>query len=172
MLNFPILVRLDRYSEYLSESLWQPLGLADASIYMDRRGGVPMFSCCILSRPLDWLYLGILVLQKGEWEGHQVVPRAWIEEMTTPSPAFGGYGYQVWLGDWAVSPERPLPKYPNQPWSSEPYADPDVVVFRGFGYQRVWIMPSKRLVVLRAGKSWPEDWDNTVIPNTLYRGTP
>jgi hypothetical protein len=60
----------------------------------------------------------------------------------------------------------------NQPYSSEAFADPATVVFRGFGYQRVWVMPSKQLVVVRAGRDWPEDWDNTVIPNVIFRGTP
>jgi len=27
-------------------------------------------------------------------------------------------------------------------------------------------------VVVRAGRDWPEDWDNTVIPNVIFRGTP
>ena len=162
----------ERYADYLSRKLWQPLGLADARLYLDREGGTPMVSCCVLSRPLDWLRLGILFLNDGRHEGRQLVPADWIAAMQTPAATNAGYGYQVWLGDHAVAPERPLPTYANQPFSSEPYLDPDTVVFRGFGYQRVWILPTKRLVIVRAGASWPPDWDNTVIPNTIYRGTP
>ena len=161
-----------RYAEYLSESLWKPMGLADAALYLDRPQGEPMFSCCILSRPLDWLALGVLVLQRGEYRGKQVVPAEWVDEMSRPADTNEGYGYLLWLGDHALADERPMPTYPNQPWSSEPYADPETVIFRGFGYQRVWIMPARRLVIVRSGSDWPEDWDNTVIPNVIFRGTP
>ena len=159
-----------RYSEYLSASLWRPLGLSDAALYMDSENGSPMFSCCVLSRPLDWLKLGVLFLDGGVWEGRQLVPRPWIDAMATPAATNSGYGYQVWLGDYAVAATRPQPTYDNQPYASEPFADPKTVVFRGFGYQRVWIMPSKKLVIVRAGRTWPSDWDNAAIPNTIYRG--
>lgn len=159
------------YGEYLSESLWRPLGLADAALYMDRPNGTPMFSCCVLSRPMDWLKLGVLFLDRGQWQGEQLVPAAWIDRMTEPAATNPGYGYQVWLGDRAVTKERPQPAFNNQAYASEPFIDEHTVVFRGYGYQRVWIMPSKQLVIVRAGKAWPPDWDNSVIPNTVYRGT-
>ncbi len=161
-----------RYADYLSTALWQPLGLSDAALYLDRPGGLPMFSCCILSRPVDWLKLGILVLHGGAWDGKQVLPAGWVEKMLTGSPANAGYGYQIWLGDYAVSAVRPEPTYPNQPWSSESFLDKGTMVFRGYGYQRVWLLPSRCLVVVRAGQSWPADWDNAAIPNTIFRGTP
>jgi len=161
-----------RYADYLSASLWQPMGLSDARLYMDRPDGEPMFSCCILSRPMDWLMLGILVLQNGQYNGEQIVPAEWIAQMRQPADTNAGYGYLLWLGDYAVADKRPEPAYMNQPYSSEAFADPATVVFRGFGYQRVWVMPAKQLVVVRAGRDWPEDWDNTVIPNVIFRGTP
>ncbi len=161
-----------RYADYLSEALWQPLGLANAKLYLDRPGGVPMFSCCVLSRPIDWLMLGVMFMQHGEANGRQIVPGAWIREMMEPSPNYAGYGYQVWVGDHVVAAEPPVDAYVNQPYASEPFLDPKAVSFRGFGYQRVWIMPSKRLVVVRAGREWPAAWDNAVIPNTIFRGTP
>ncbi len=161
-----------RYSDYLSDALWQPAGLADAKLYMDRPGGTPMFSCCILSRPIDWLKLGILFLNKGSREDKQIVPAEWIEAMLRPAPTTERYGYQVWLGDDVVASEPPAEPQAVQGYASEPYDDPDIVTLRGFGYQRVWIMPSKRLIVMKAGRSWPAAWDNAVIPNTIYRGTP
>ena len=39
----------------------------------------------------------------------------------------------------------------------------------GFGFQRVWIVPSLDLVILRAGRAWPDNWDESVIPNLLIR---
>ncbi len=160
----------ERYADYVSKRLWQPLGLADAKLYLDRDGGAPMFSCCVLSRPLDWALLGQLLLNDGRHGSRQIVPAAWVDAMRTPSGTNPGYGFQLWLGDYALASEREASANPNQPWSSTAFADPDTYSLRGFGYQRVWIMPSKRLVIVRAGRDWPPRWDNSVIPNTIYRG--
>lgn len=160
-----------RYAEYLSEAIWSPLGLADAQLYMDKPGGEPMFSCCILSRPIDWSQLGILFLQEGNAGGRQIVPAQWVREMQQPAQTNPGYGYQVWLGNASLALTPTAGSPPDPHYASEPFADPATVIFNGYGYQRVWLMPAKDLVIVRAGKSWPVDWDNTVIPNIIFRGT-
>ena len=86
--------------------------------------------------------------------------------MITPAETWDGYGYQIWLGDQNVSPERPEGP-PNLSWASAPYAADDMIVLRGHGFQRVWIVPSKDLVILRAGRTWPPAWDESVLPNTI-----
>jgi len=52
---------------------------------------------------------------------------------------------------------------------SEPFAAPDVIYFDGFGGQRVYIVPSRRLVIVRTGDIAP-DWDDAKLPNLLIRG--
>ena len=158
------------YTEYLSSRLWSPLGLRDAEMYLDRPGGQVMASCCILSRPLDWARIGMLIRDKGRFGDRQIVPENWIEEMIQPSAVSSGYGYQIWLGDRLVTPVRPESPNKNLSWSSEPYQDEDIIVLNGHGFQRVWIMPSRDLVIVRGGRSWPTHWDESVIPNILARG--
>ena len=48
------------YEHMLSVRLWQPLGLRGAAMPLDREGGLVLTSCCILSRPIDWLRIGRL----------------------------------------------------------------------------------------------------------------
>lgn len=156
-----------RYAELLSERLWRPLGLADASIYVDRPGGRAMASCCLFSRPRDWVQVGRLLTGRGEIDGRRIAPAAWIDEMLTPSPANPGYGYQIWLGDQRVGGERLPPVL--TPWQGERFAARDIVFLNGFGGQRVWIMPSAGLVVVRMGRTWPRAWDDAAIPNLLHR---
>lgn len=49
----------------------------------------------------DMARIGVMLLQDGVWEGKQIVPRAWIAEMTKmrtqTDPSGGGYGYGFWL---------------------------------------------------------------------------
>lgn len=158
-----------RFTDYLSETLWAPMGLSDANMYRDRPGGTVMMSCCLLSRPMDFLKLGQMVLEEGRYAGESLIPRSWIAEMVTPSATNPGYGYQIWLGNFTVSKERPADLPPTLPWQSEPFAAEDVIIFRGFGFQRVWIIPSLDLVILRAGNSWPKSWDESVLPILLIR---
>ncbi len=57
----------------------------------------------------DMAKFGQLCLQRGEWNGKQLVPAKWIEEMakfridSTGGKGMYGYGYQVWLGKRAGS---------------------------------------------------------------------
>ena len=50
--------------------------------------------------------LATLILVRGAWNGAQIIPPAWIDEMTTARrEAFPGmrYGYKMWTRDY-VSP--------------------------------------------------------------------
>ncbi|MFZ9396926.1 MAG: serine hydrolase domain-containing protein [Erythrobacter sp.] len=158
------------YEVLLSKRLWQPLGLRTAAIPLDRPGGMVMTSCCILSRPVDWLRIGQLFIDGGRYNGQQIVPEAWLREMLAPSPAYRGYGYQVWVGDQKIGGERP-PGVPLVPWQSEPFATSQVIIFHGHGGQRVYVMPDKRLVIVRAARQWPDAWDDAMLPNVIWRAT-
>jgi CubicO group peptidase (beta-lactamase class C family) len=161
-----------RYPEYLAEKLWVPLDLGPAAMYLDRPGGSVMKSCCILSRPIDWLKLGLLLRDDGRFAGRQVLPPGWAAAMATPAATNRNYGYQLWLAPSGLGQvsARP-PADPRQWWLSEPYADPRTRAFLGFGFQHVWILPSIDTVVVRATRQWPtEPWDQSRIPNLLVRG--
>ncbi|MGP1353676.1 MAG: serine hydrolase domain-containing protein [Parasphingopyxis sp.] len=157
-----------RYADFLSDTLWRPLDLADASLYLDREGGTPMMSCCILSRPIDWLRIGELVANRGAFGGTQLVPADWIDAMLAPAPTRSNYGYLTWLGDQRVGGE-PDPRPGLIPWQSEPFAADDLIFLHGHGGQRTWIVASRELVIVRAGRSWPTEWDEAAIPNAVIR---
>lgn len=158
------------YQDYLSEKLWAPMGLRQAELYLDRVDGSPVTSCCILSRPMDWARIGMMIRDGGlASNGARIVGSDWIDAMTTPAPTASFYGYQTWLGSRGIAPERPADAGRNHPWASEAYAAEDVIILSGFGYQRVWIVPAHDLVIVRAGRSWPENFDESAIPNLLVR---
>ena len=91
--------------------------------------------------------------------------------MIAPSPAYRGYGYQVWVGDQRIRGERPA-GVPLVPWQSEPFAAPQVVILHGHGGQRVYAMPDKGIVIVRAARQWPDAWDDALLPNVIWLGTP
>jgi CubicO group peptidase (beta-lactamase class C family) len=148
-----------RYAEYLSEKLWRPLAAADASVWLDRPGGAAKCFCCLFATTRDWARLGLLVLNKGRVGDRQVVPAAWVEEMITPSPLEPDYGYHIWLGNRGVRSED----------HEEPFAAPGVCYLDGRHKQRVYVVPTHELVIVRVGEN-ARGWDEAVLPNTLVRG--
>jgi CubicO group peptidase (beta-lactamase class C family) len=156
-----------RYSSYLSERLWKPLGAADAALWMDREGGLPRGFCCIFATGRDWLRVGLLILERGRVGERQLIPAAWIDEMLTPSPRNPNFGMHVWLGS-PPQQERPYNDYSIKAFHSEPFAASDVVFIDGFGGQRVYVVPSLELIIVRTGKS-QTDWDDARLPNALIR---
>jgi CubicO group peptidase (beta-lactamase class C family) len=160
----------ERIAAYWSTRLFQPLGLGDARVWLDRPGGMAHTDCCFISRTIDWIKIGQLMLNEGVYEGKQILPPGWVRAMTTPSPANPNYGYQIWLG----SPYHEIRKYdrrreefPNR--ASEPYLAEDLYFFDGYGNMRMYIVPSQSLVILRTGKL-SDTFDDSMLPNTILRG--
>ena len=94
-----------RMLDYARQNLFGPLGIDQVEWWRDERGyytgGMGLFM-----RPRDMLKIGELFLQEGAWEGAQIVPKAWVQESTTPKVStnnavpFGpDYGYLWWIGN-------------------------------------------------------------------------
>lgn len=158
-----------RVADYLSEKLWRPLGAHDAFLFVDRPGGTAHTDCCSWSAIQDWIRVGELLRNRGVFDGRQVIPAGWVDEMIRPSGANRNFGMQLWLGtEWEeyrrYDPE--LETYAN--WHSEPFAADDVFFLDGLGKRRLYIVPSYELVILRTGPN-DSEWDDSRLPNILIR---
>lgn len=92
--------------DYLTPRLFQPLGIVGAD-WETSPDGVNMGGYGLRVRTEDIAKFGQLYLQKGMWNGKQILPAKWVEEATayqvpnaeTTTPAHEwnqGYGYQFW----------------------------------------------------------------------------
>jgi CubicO group peptidase (beta-lactamase class C family) len=162
-----------RYAQFLSETLWKPIGAGDAWLFLDRPGGMAHAECCLITRQGDWLRVGELLLNDGVFQGDRVLPNGWVQAMRTPARGNPNYGFQLWLGSPYVA-ERPYSptrrQFANR--ASEAYAADDVFFLDGFGKYRLWLVPSLGLEILRTGGNPPRaaDWDDARIPNLIIRG--
>ncbi len=87
------------FDEYVQRSLFSPLGISDVKWKRSRAGEVQAGGQ-IEMRPRDLVRIGRLVLDNGVYNGQQLVPAAWIEEMLTPyvrATDSDDYGYLWWL---------------------------------------------------------------------------
>jgi len=159
-----------RYSSYLSENLWQYIAEEDSYVILDSEiNKMPRMFCCLDAIAKDWLRVGILILNKGILNEKRIVSESWIEQMTSSSKLNPNYGYLTWLG--MEHQERRIYNIKSTAtgFHSEPYIDKDVIYFDGFGGQRVYIIPSQELVIVRTG-AIKMDWDDAKLPNIISQG--
>jgi CubicO group peptidase (beta-lactamase class C family) len=110
----------------------------------------------------EWTRLGALVLGNGNYHGRQIVPAALLREAFAGSQANPSYGLAFWLNQQApngreVDVERML----DLPWQSAQWTDvcickdapSDMIVALGSGYQRLFVIPSLRAVIVRQGSN-------------------
>jgi len=90
--------------DYLKPRLFDPLGI-ESPTWEKSPQGVSAGGYGLSVRTEDIAKFGQLYLQKGKWEGKQLVPAAWIEAATARQTSNGsspksdwdqGYGYQFW----------------------------------------------------------------------------
>ncbi len=94
--------------------------------------------------PRDWAKLGLLYLHKGNWNGTQIFDESWVEYATAPTNTSDGrYGAQIWLNAGGYYPDAPRELYS----------------FNGYQGQRVFIIPSKDLVIVRMGLAGGDYFD-------------
>lgn len=90
--------------EFAEENLFDPLGITDYRWSTDDRG-YNLGAAYLHIKPRDMVKFGNMILNRGKYNGIQVVPENWINEMTITKistnndvPYGPEYGYQGWLG--------------------------------------------------------------------------
>jgi CubicO group peptidase (beta-lactamase class C family) len=156
----------ERYAKLVSGKLWQPLGAQSARVWLDGPGGTPRTYAYFHARPRDWLRLGMMLADGGCWQGRRVVSKAALKLFLTPAPTNPNYGAFVWLGSPYVAARRYNRSSPASVPHAEPYLADDLYLFDGGGGQRLYVVPSHRLAIVRTGEV-RRDWEDSYLPNTL-----
>ena len=90
--------------EYLRPRLFEPLGIAQP-LWNTNFQGVSLGGYGLNVRTEDIARFGQLYLQKGEWQGRQLIAKDWVEMATSKQVSNGsnpksdweqGYGFQFW----------------------------------------------------------------------------
>ena len=165
-----------RYSELLREKLWEPMGAEQADVYLDSPGNRAYTSCCLGAPVMDWVRLGMMLLNRGEVNGNRIVSGEWIDEMATAAPMAGFYGYQVWLGyDDPVFPAgHGTTMGSSGAVANEAFVARDTYMTWGRGQQHVYVVPSESLIIVRMGPALGRQpikpgYDITFFVNTVVR---
>ena len=124
-------------NEIIEDELWRPMELERAKI-INKTG-----YCCLFATARSWLAIGSLYLNRGRYEGRQIVPAQWLEKMVTDTlspPQFyvqatnrstdNRYGYHIYSG---------MTEYPDFFW------------LEGMGLQLIMINPETETIIVRLG---------------------
>ena len=144
----------ENYYGYLYRNFFHKIGMLSMVMEPDPSGTF-VGSSYMFATPRDWARFGLLYLQDGVWNGERILPEGWVKYTVTPAPGAprGEYGALFWLNAGAPPDpsDRIMPSVPRDTF----FAD-------GFQGQRVFVVPSKHLVLVRFGatsdkNAWSDD---------------
>jgi CubicO group peptidase (beta-lactamase class C family) len=144
-----------RLPDFARDVLFEPLDIARFHWTVGGDGVASAASGLRLTAP-DLLKIGMLLLQKGVWNGKRIVSEDWINQSLTPAISTEdglGYGRLWFCGD------APAPAFSDPcPW------------YAGFGNggQRLWLMPDAGIAaVVYSGRY--NVWDAWITPTRIWR---
>jgi len=130
-------------ADFLEARLAVPLGL-DSMVGEYDASGTLVGGSSIWADARDWAKFGEFLRHGGSVRGAQIVPRGWVEFMTSASPRAPDYGGQVWLN-------RPSGGTRDELFAAD--GPDDAFALIGHLGQYVIVVPSRGLTIARLGKT-------------------
>jgi CubicO group peptidase (beta-lactamase class C family) len=149
--------------KYLSTRILRPLGIGGVDFREDAHGN-PLLASGFKLTSRQWSQLGVLILNRGKYRGRQIVRSDLLDECFRGSRANPMFGMGFWLNRAAPEGEEiDVEKMLEIPWQREDWrngslcnrAPRDLVASIGSGYQRMFIIPSLDLIIVRQGRDGP-----------------
>lgn len=131
------------FQAYAQRKLFDPLGIATGDYHWarDRSGNTYGYAHLVMP-PDDFVKLGLLLVNRGNWNGRQVISQAYLKEASTPSATNSCYGFLFIVnGDNCETMFPGLPK--------------DAIQMSGMMRQDNFIVPSLGLLVSWTGITRP-----------------
>lgn len=125
------------YLDFWYSGLIDKIGMNSMTLETDAAGSF-VGSSYGFATARDWAKFGLLFLNKGNWDGEQILNDSWVDFTVQPANGSKGeYAAHFWLNAGG--------KYQSVPR--------DMFACCGFQGQYIFIIPSKKLVVVRFGLS-------------------
>lgn len=138
LLSYILRNQFKTHQEYLDfwySALIDKIGMHSMIVETDMAGNY-IGSSYAWATTRDWGKFGLLYLNKGNWNGEQLFDQSWAKYVATPAAGSNGdYGAHFWLNAGGRYPDAPK----------------DLYSANGFQGQKVFIIPSMDLVIVRMG---------------------
>lgn len=129
LLRRKLAVRKETLEGYLKRRLLEPIGLKP-SFWRKDTDGQPHLPSGLLLTASEWAKFGQFVLNRGAWNGQQLVSEKLLAECFQGTKAHPTYGLTFWLN---AADERPR----------------DLAMAAGAGKQKLYLVPSQKLLVVQ-----------------------
>jgi CubicO group peptidase (beta-lactamase class C family) len=161
-------------TEYFCQKIWRPLGMQYAGrLIMDSRSSAfEKLESGLVMTALDLAKFGAMYLNKGMWEGRQIIPQRWVEESVGPGGVpcnqehFHYYRHHPWGKMWF----RLNQAYYKYLWWGylNDGAEHDYFALGALG-QVLYVSPGHRAIAIRTGKKWGvKDWWPTILSKLIH----
>jgi CubicO group peptidase (beta-lactamase class C family) len=149
------------YPGFPYSKLFHKIGM-NQTLFEPDASGTYVGSSYINATARDYARFGLLYYNNGIWNAEQILPENWVQQTVSPAPAnsLKTYGYQFWLNgfDKKNPSKRKNPDVPG-----------DMFYCDGFGFEMIYIIPSKKLVVVRLGLTLDKSFDeNSFLKNIIH----
>lgn len=131
--------------DYLKRRILDPMGLKVAFWRMS--DGNPLLPQGANLTAREWVKFGLFLKNGGKWNGKQIVGKKLLDELVSGSKANPAYGITFWLNHEGKNPMG-LPAAMRVETNNGEEVK-DLYMAAGAGNQRLYIIPSKDLVVVR-----------------------
>ena len=145
---------------YFEARVSSRLGLHGLNYKKDARGN-PLCATGFELTAREWARVGELVTGSGNYHGREIVPANLLQEAFIGSQANPAYGLAFWLNQQSrnLSAEADMERMLDLPWQNAQWtgvcickdAPADMVVALGSHYQRLFIIPSLKAIIVRQG---------------------
>jgi CubicO group peptidase (beta-lactamase class C family) len=146
---------------YLQRKLLDPLGLGAVPYRADAQG-MPLVASGIRLTARQWSKFGLLVLGGGTFERRELVPQKALAQCFKASRVNPMFGLGFWLNTAANTGnarETDIENMLEKKWQEQDWhqrcicrsAPTDLLAVVGSGYQRLFVIPSLELVIVRQG---------------------
>lgn len=170
--------------DYLDRRILTPIGLKAAR--WTTQEGQPNLPSGAFLTAREWIKFGVFMKNGGKWNGKQIVKKSLLDELTAGSKANANYGLTFWLnrshtgeaniaeGDnlrrLATGDDEDGGVFRISRRGIDAALPKDLYMAAGAANQRLYIIPSQDLVVVRQGRM--ARFDDREFLSLLLAGTP
>ena len=154
---------------YLKRRILTPIGLNVA--FWREIGGQPLLPQGASLTAREWAKFGLFLKNGGKWNGKQIVARKLLDQLVVGSKANAAYGITFWLNNKGVNPQGRAIGGAVEEISKNGIADgvKNIYMAAGAGNQRLYVIPSLDMVVVRQGQM--ARFDDAEFMRRLVAGT-
>lgn len=133
--------------DYLQQRLFTPIGMK-YGLWREDAEKRPHLPSGAFFTAREWAKFGLFLLQKGSWGGKTIVKPESLAECFKPSSTNPSYGMTF----WKARPRDPIP---------------DLVMAAGKGKQKLFIIPSRQLLIVQFADAEPRYRENRFLSLAL-----